>query len=125
MNITLFTYTFYKDYIYSLILLTENCFYKIRICCICLARFGDDFQNQKEHIEFSAQNGFRYALNSSIYLLNLIFVYSVRSAVTGSFLAAIFAGTNPAMNVKSILITISITAPATGRTATLDICASE
>ena len=44
--------------------------------------------------------------------------YSVRSATTGSFFAAIFAGTNPAISVSTILIITRITAPATGSFAT-------
>ncbi len=46
---------------------------------------------------------------------------SERSAMTGSFFDAIFAGKRPAITVSSMLMTTRMTAPPTGRMATLRI----
>ena len=43
--------------------------------------------------------------------------YSLLRAITGSFLAAAFAGTNPAINVKNTLIAIKIIEPIIGKFA--------
>ena len=43
--------------------------------------------------------------------------YSVLRAVTGSFLAAILAGINPAIKVRNILINTKMTPPFTGSAA--------
>lgn len=45
------------------------------------------------------------------------FFYSVLKATTGSFLAALLDGITPAINVKSILITIRMIAVGTGNIA--------
>ena len=51
--------------------------------------------------------------------------YSVLSASTGSFLEAIRAGINPAINVKTTLIKINDIAPTTGNSAKPEIPVNE
>ena len=46
-----------------------------------------------------------------------IVFYSLLSATTGSFFAALLEGIMPAMSVKSMLIRTSVTAAGTGRNA--------
>ena len=51
--------------------------------------------------------------------MSIFFNYSVRRAITGSFLLAILAGINPAITVNKILIIISINPATKGREAIL------
>ena len=48
---------------------------------------------------------------------DFLFVYSVRSATTGSFLAALLAGRSPEMSVRATLSTMRMTALLAGRAA--------
>ena len=60
---------------------------------------------------------FKYAMSQFASLAHLLFFYSVRSAVTGSLLAAFLEGINPPSNVSTTLKRIRTIAGATGRIA--------